>query len=97
MTEQLAHIAAGGDRLAALEALRDRLAQEIDTTMDPRAIPNLAHQFVKVLSEIDTLPARGCTGGCDRGAAASAAGATQLDRPSTFSPQWRFNAGNPMH
>jgi hypothetical protein len=66
MPEQLAKVVKDGDRLAALEVLRDRLAAEIDTCTYARDIPALTHQFVKVLSEIDALPPRVSTSAADQ-------------------------------
>lgn len=73
MTEQVAHIAAGGDRLATLEAIRDRLAQDIDDCTDERALPNLVLRLTDVLSQIDSLPSRVPTAPADLIAARRAA------------------------
>jgi hypothetical protein len=56
MTEQLANIAPKGDRLAALEVLRDRLAQEIDDCTYSRDLAALVLRFTDVLAQIDELP-----------------------------------------
>ena len=65
MTEQLAHIAAGGDRLATLEVLRDRLAQEIDDCTYTRDLPALMLRFTDVLSQIDDMPQKSGGGAAD--------------------------------
>ena len=57
MHVQLTDVARGGDRLAALEVLRDRLAQENDACTHVRDLPALALRFTDVLSQIDDLPA----------------------------------------
>ena len=56
MAKQLAHIAAAGNRLAALKVLRDRLAQEIDDCTYARDLPALILRFTAVLAEIDDMP-----------------------------------------
>jgi hypothetical protein len=48
--------ASGGDLRAALEALRDRLAAEIDCA-DGRTLAPLAKQFADVVQRISQLPA----------------------------------------
>lgn len=58
MTENVARIAAAGDRLATLEAIRDRLAQDVDDCTDERALPNLVLRLTDVLNQIDQLPLR---------------------------------------
>ena len=50
MPEQLANVAQGGDRLATLEALRDRLAREIDDCAYTRDLPALMLRFTDVLA-----------------------------------------------
>ena len=47
--------AATGDRLQALEALRDHLARAIDETDDVRALGTLAGQYRQVLAEVADL------------------------------------------
>jgi len=47
--------AAHGDRLAALMAIRDRLAREIDECDSPRALVDLAGKMMIVLQQIDDL------------------------------------------
>ena len=42
-------------RLAGLVALRERLAQEIDTAGQPAAVAALSRQFTDVLLQIDEL------------------------------------------
>ena len=44
-------------RLAGLIALRDRLAQEIDTAEQARDVASLSRQFSDVLLQIDELEA----------------------------------------
>lgn len=51
----LADSAASGDRLKALEGLRDHLARSIDATDDVRALGTLAGQYRQVLAEIAEL------------------------------------------
>ena len=57
MTEHIAMTAAAGNRVATLEAVRDRLAAQIDSCRDERALPNLVLRLTDVLSQIDSLPA----------------------------------------
>jgi hypothetical protein len=59
MHDALANIARESGRLAALEALRDRLAREIDGCDNPRDLPALALRFTDVLSQIDDMPQSG--------------------------------------
>ena len=47
--------AASGDRLAALEAVRDRLAGMLDETDDVRAVASLVAQYRMVLAEVAEL------------------------------------------
>jgi hypothetical protein len=47
--------ARGGDRLATLRALRDRLAKEIDETRSARDVAALSRQLTEVLAEIEAL------------------------------------------
>lgn len=44
-----------GDQLAALRALRDRLAAEIDASLDGRVTASLSRQLTDVLERIDEL------------------------------------------
>lgn len=47
-----------GDRRAALEAIRDRLAAEIDAgEASPRDVAALSKQLAEIVREIDNLPA----------------------------------------
>jgi len=47
--------AAPGGRLAALIALRDRLAVEIDSSESARDVAALSRQFTDVLSQVEEL------------------------------------------
>jgi hypothetical protein len=51
----IGEIAKQGDRLKTLEALRDRLAEEIDKGPEPRDLAALSSRLEKVLAEIDGL------------------------------------------
>ena len=51
----LVESASSGDRLAALEAVRDRLAGMLDETDDVRAVASLVAQYRMVLSEVAEL------------------------------------------
>ena len=51
--------APAGSRLTALEAVRDRLAEEINDCTDQRALPNLVLRYTDVLEQIDGLPVVG--------------------------------------
>ena len=51
----LASAAASGDRLTALQALRDRLATEIDVTVSARDVAALSARLVDVLAQIDDV------------------------------------------
>lgn len=54
--ESLADVAATGDRLRTLEALRDRLARDIDDPETPaRDRASLARQLTAVLAEIASI------------------------------------------
>lgn len=53
--DSLSDIAATGDRLATLKALRDRLALELDGTPPPRDVAVLVRQLSLVLADIDAL------------------------------------------
>lgn len=56
MSEQtLADVASGGDRLKTLEALRDRLASEIDLTESARDVASLSARLTDVLVQIEDL------------------------------------------
>lgn len=58
--------AASGDRLQALEALRDHLALSIQETDDVRALGTLAGQYRQVLTEIAELSkGKGAKSGLD--------------------------------
>ena len=56
--------AASGDRLRALEALRDHLASAMQETDDVRALGTLAGQYRQVLSEVAEL-SKGKASGSD--------------------------------
>ncbi len=53
---ELAGIAKSGDRLATLEALRDRLAAEIDECQHRHDLASLALRLTDVLQQIDSMP-----------------------------------------
>ncbi len=59
-SKDLAVVAATGDRLATLEALRDRLAAKLDAYQEPRDTPRdmavLALRLTDVLAQIDGRP-----------------------------------------
>lgn len=58
--------AASGDRLKALEALRDHLATAMQETDDVRALGTLAGQYRQVLSEVAELSkGKGAKSGLD--------------------------------
>lgn len=58
--------ASSGDRLAALEAVRDRLAGMLDETDDVRAVASLVAQLRMTLAEIAELSkGRGAKSGLD--------------------------------
>lgn len=62
----VADSASSGDRLQALEAVRDRLATMIDETDDVRAIASLVAQMRATLSEIAELSkGKGAKSGLD--------------------------------
>ena len=65
MTENVARTAKAGHRLATLEAIRDRLSQDIDDCRDERALPNLVLRLTDVLAQIDNLPPRVSTAPAD--------------------------------
>lgn len=54
MPESVVEAAAGGDELASLEALRDRLAVAIDGAA-PGVLPGLSSQFAAVVKRITEL------------------------------------------
>ena len=58
MERNIAKTAAKGDRLTTLEALRDRIAAEIDVTVDGRDLAALALRLQRVLSDIAELGGR---------------------------------------
>jgi len=51
----IADSAKSGDRVRALEALRDRLADEIDGCQSSRDVAALASRLQSVLAELDTI------------------------------------------
>jgi len=51
----LADAASTGDRLRALEALRDRLATDLDQTVSGRDVAALSQRLMDVLAQIDDL------------------------------------------
>lgn len=51
----LVYAAASGNRIAALEALRDKLAQELDGCESSRDVAALAARLQSVLAELDTI------------------------------------------
>jgi len=51
----LGDIAKSGDRIATLEALRDRLADELDGCQSSRDVAALASRLQSVLAELDTI------------------------------------------
>ena len=51
----VADAAASGDRIAALQALRDKLAQELDGCESSRDTAALAGRLQSVLAELDTI------------------------------------------
>ena len=53
---EVAGVAAAGDRLAMLAALRDRLAAEVDGCDDQRLLPPLVLRLTDVLAQIDAMP-----------------------------------------
>jgi len=55
MVVSVSEAAAHGDRLAALMAIRDRLAREIDECGSPRALAELTGKMIVVLQQIDDL------------------------------------------
>lgn len=52
---ELADVAARGDRLETLRALRDRLAREIDLTASARDVAALSNRLTDVLQQIEDL------------------------------------------
>lgn len=65
MANNLAKVVKGGDRRAALEALRDRLAQELDECEYTRDLPALALRLTDVLAQLDDLPPASGGGAAD--------------------------------
>jgi len=53
--EGLGAVAATGDTLATLKALRDRLATDLDSTTSKRDLASLSRLLVDVLSDIDAI------------------------------------------
>lgn len=51
----LAEIASTGDRLKTLQALRDRLATDLDLTTSARDVASLTSRLVEVLEQIADL------------------------------------------
>ena len=56
MASSLVDAAASGDRRATLEALRDKLAQTIDTTESGRDVAALSRRLIDVCAELDAIP-----------------------------------------
>lgn len=52
----LVEAALSGDKRAALIALRDRLAQEIEATTSGRDLAALSRQFTEVVKLLDEMP-----------------------------------------
>jgi hypothetical protein len=69
----LAAVAATGNRGATLRALRDKLAEEIETCQSGRDLAALSRQLTLVLSEIANLPDEGEKSSADEIAAKRAA------------------------
>lgn len=65
----IAGVAQTGDCLATLEALRDRLAQEIDDCMSNRDLAALTLRLVDILQRIDNMPQSAPTSKADEIAA----------------------------
>lgn len=55
MTEPLADVVKAGDRRASLEAIRDRVALELESA-GGRDVAALAKQLTDVIRELDSLP-----------------------------------------
>lgn len=53
--EPLSGVVVDGDRVKSLEALRDRLATEIDKTGSARDVAALSQRLMDVLEQIDKL------------------------------------------
>lgn len=51
----LRETAESGDRLQALQALRDRLASDLDVCVSMRDVASLSQRFMDVLKQIDEL------------------------------------------
>jgi hypothetical protein len=54
----VARAAESGDSLAALTALRDRLAHQLDETRSARDVASLSRQLSAVLAQIENTPKR---------------------------------------
>lgn len=52
----LGDVVRGGERLASLEALRDRLADEIESCDSKRDLAALSQRLADVLDKIDEIP-----------------------------------------
>lgn len=61
----IAGVAQTGDRLAVLEALRDRLATEIDECLSNRDLASLTLRLVDILEQIDGLSVSRYRGAAD--------------------------------
>lgn len=55
MADSLSKAAASGDRLKALVALRDRLAEAIEATESARDVAALSRQLTDVLAQIEEV------------------------------------------
>ncbi len=55
-SKPLVEAASSGDRLATLEALRDRLARDLDRAYEARDVAPLALRLTDVLAQIDAMP-----------------------------------------
>ena len=73
MANNVAKVAADGDRYATLLAVRDRVAQELDDATYGRDVAVLAQRLTAVLAEIDDLPQSRPTAAADVIAARRAA------------------------
>ena len=54
-SEGLVGAAGSGDRLAALRALRDRLAADLDVCESARDVAALSQRFMDTLAQIETI------------------------------------------
>lgn len=52
----ISEAAASGNRLATLESLRNRLAEEIDQCDNPRDLPPLVLRLTDVMQQIEAMP-----------------------------------------